>query len=434
MPPRRLTLPAVATLALVSLLLGALAAFADERRPAAGNALAHARTALVPQRTRLVAPKAVTRASRASRPSLVTTPAPMPACVPATKAPAAAPVPQAILDAFGVLRRDRAATDELPADALRALRDRGLEPFDPAAARLLRSTGDGGRAWVVPVRDVGVALTRFGCLAGGLRQRVPSVRPVPVPVPVPAPVPVRPRRTTPKPKPAPPTTPSGPATAPVPVPPAVTPPSTAPAPPVPPTAPAPSTEKREPQPGLAIVAVGGAPVGAGGTLADLVRGREPVALDPCAGPGHDMLSVSGVVPDGVAAAFLTGADGTAVRADVKDNGYAFLVPPAKRPEQRYVVWTGGDGTPHVQPLTWTPFSTRIRCATVPKDLVQVSPQSRGDCPVFGRRFLAPAAIPVPRTGVRPAVPLLIQAAPCAFAELPPTAVPVPRAVPPPRHP
>ena len=48
--------------------------------------------------------------------------------------------------------------------------------------------------------------------------------------------------------------------------------------------------------------------------------------------------------------FLTAPDGTAVRADVKDNGYEFLLPNQRTPEQRYVVWTGGDGTPHVQPV------------------------------------------------------------------------------------
>jgi hypothetical protein len=57
-----------------------------------------------------------------------------------------------------------------------------------------------------------------------------------------------------------------------------------------------------------------------------------------------------IVPDGVSAAFLTAPDGTAVRADVKDNAYEFLVPRPRVLEQRYVVWTGGDGTPHVQPV------------------------------------------------------------------------------------
>jgi hypothetical protein len=75
-----------------------------------------------------------------------------------------------------------------------------------------------------------------------------------------------------------------------------------------------------------------------------------VAVDPCAGDNHGMLRVSGIVPDGVAAAFLTAPDGTAVRADVKDNGYEFLVPQPRTVGQRYVVWTGGDGTPHVQPI------------------------------------------------------------------------------------
>ena len=39
-----------------------------------------------------------------------------------------------------------------------------------------------------------------------------------------------------------------------------------------------------------------------------------------------------------------------MRADVKDNGYEFLLPNQRSYEQRYVVWTGGDGTPHVQPI------------------------------------------------------------------------------------
>lgn len=164
---------------------------------------------------------------------------------------------------------------------------------------------------------------------------------------------------------------------------------------------------------------GGAPAGAGGTLGDLVRGRETVEIDACTGPGHDML---GIVPDGVSAAFLTSADGTAVRADVKDNGYAFVVPPTKRPEQRYVVWTGGDGTPHVQPLAWTGFSAGLRCATPPEGLVHVSPSGGGVCPQLGRAFLAPALRgPGPRN--RPVPPLLVQTAPCAVA------VPLPQAVP-----
>jgi hypothetical protein len=33
-----------------------------------------------------------------------------------------------------------------------------------------------------------------------------------------------------------------------------------------------------------------------------------------------MLGISGMVPEGVAAVFLTAPDGTAVKADVKDNG------------------------------------------------------------------------------------------------------------------
>lgn len=102
--------------------------------------------------------------------------------------------------------------------------------------------------------------------------------------------------------------------------------------------------------GLAVVAVGEAPGGGGGALSDLQRGLAPATVDPCAGARDKMLGVSGIVPDGVGAVFVTAADGTATRADVRNNGYAFVLPGSNRPEQRYVVWTGPDGSPHVQPL------------------------------------------------------------------------------------
>jgi hypothetical protein len=189
-----------------------------------------------------------------------------------------------------------------------------------------------------------------------------------------------------------------------------------------PTAPN-TTNKPTPHPGLAIVALDGAPVGAGGRLEDLVRGREPVAIDPCGGPNHDMLSVSGIVPDGVGAAFLTSPDGTAVRADVKDNAYAFVVPPTKRAEQRYVVWTGGDGTPHVQPLASPVFLGRARCATPSvHQPPTVSPDGSGLCGHFSR---APViVVPAPHTPV-PRPPAVLYRPPCALAQQVPQALPVP---------
>ncbi|HMJ36167.1 MAG TPA: hypothetical protein VK501_19855 [Baekduia sp.] len=412
MPSRhRLTLPAVAALALVSLLVGALAAFADDAEPAKRQDRARAaRAAAARERVRAARPATthvmpLLRALHAARGG-----APLPApCAPAAKPPAAEPVPQDLLDAFGVLRRDRGAADELPADALTALRDRRLEPFDPTAARLLRTTADGGRAWVVPVRDVDDSPARFGCLVQALGKyaRVVPARPVSPP-----------RAKAPSAVPAVPAAAPTVTTAPVPTRPATVPPA-APAP----VAPTPAPTDRKPQPGLAVVATGGAPAGAGGTFGDLVRGREQVDIDPCGGPGHDMLSVSGIVPDGVPAAFLTSADGTAVRADVTDNGYAFVVPRTKRPEQRYVVWTGGDGTPHVHPLTWTAFSGRTRCGTPPKGVVRVSPADGGICPYFGRSVFAPA-VPAPGPRTRPVPPLLVQV-PCGLAAPPPSALPQP---------
>ena len=106
----------------------------------------------------------------------------------------------------------------------------------------------------------------------------------------------------------------------------------------------------EPREGLAVIAVNGAPAGGGGALRELRRGLAPAAVDPCAGPGRNMLGISGIVPDGVEAVFATAADGSATRADVRDNGYSFVLARPRRPESRYLVWTGADGTPHVQPL------------------------------------------------------------------------------------
>jgi hypothetical protein len=191
-----------------------------------------------------------------------------------------------------------------------------------------------------------------------------------------------------------------------------------------------TTDKPTPHPGLAVVALDGAPGGAGGRLEDLVRGREPVAIDPCGGPNRDMLSVSGIVPDGVGAAFLTSPDGTAIRADVKDNAYAFVVPRTKRAEERYVVWTGGDGTPHVQPLGSPVFLGRARCpaATVHR-LPTVSPDGSGLC---GHFYPAPALIEPPSASTRRAPlaspPPLLYRAPCALATPMARALPAPPSV------
>ena len=121
---------------------------------------------------------------------------------------------------------------------------------------------------------------------------------------------------------------------------------------------------RKPREGIAVVSLGGAPAGGGGALRDLQRGHAPAALDPCAGAGHNMLGVSGMVPDGVDAVFVTAADGTSTRADVRDNGYAFGLPRPRRAEQRYIVWTGSDGSPRVQPLPLALLGGRITCARV----------------------------------------------------------------------
>jgi len=377
MPSRRLTFPAVAMLAIASLALGVVAALADGRDAAKPRASVRAAIArAVPPTPAVVVAAKDNPFWRAAVPN-----APCP--VAEDKPPAAAPVPQNLLDAFGVLRRERADADALPADALKALRQRGLAPFDPAAARLLRQTDDGGRAWVVAVRDVPANPTTvfaLGCVQRTLsRQRDGLLRWMR----------------------------AHPGGAPN------------------------TTNKPASHPGLAVVAIDGAPAGAGGRLEDLVRGREPVAIDPCGGPNHDMLSVSGIVPDGVGAAFLTSPDGTAVRADVKDNAYAFVVPRPKRAEQRYVVWTGGDGTPHVQPLGSPVFFGRVRCAA-PTDRRPpvVSPDGSDLCGHFERSpAIVVPTIPTPsRRTPAPGPPPLLYRAPCALATPLGSALPVPPTV------
>lgn len=114
--------------------------------------------------------------------------------------------------------------------------------------------------------------------------------------------------------------------------------------------------------GLAVVSVGGAPTGGGGELDGLRGGYAPVAMDPCAGTDRDMLGVSGIVPDGVEAVFVTAPDGSATRADVEENGYSFVLPRARHAGPRYLVWTAADGSPRVQPLPAVFSGARAACA------------------------------------------------------------------------
>jgi hypothetical protein len=429
MPHRRLTFPAVAVLAIASLALGVVAALADGRDSEKGGATPiralPARVTMAAPAPRPVPPTAANVV--ASGGTFLRATVPVAACPMDDKPPATAPVPQNLLDAFGVLRRERADADALPDSALKALRQRGLEPFDPAAARLLRQTDGGGHAWVVPVRDVSAeasTIFQIRCVGRTLRRQRQTLAQT---------MRERRRQEARRARPAVPSRPSAP-TATVPTP-ATTAPMPVPAPATTPTTPAPTTpnttNKPPPHPGLAVVALDGAPGGAGGRLEDLVRGREPVAIDPCGGPNRDMLSVSGVVPDGVGAAFLTSPDGTAVRADVKDNAYAFVVPRTKRAEERYVVWTGGDGTPHVQPLGSPVFLGRARCpAAADHEPPTVSPDGSGLC---GHFYGSPTIIVQEPSARAPRAPLsspppLLYRAPCALAPQVARALPVPPSV------
>jgi hypothetical protein len=150
--------------------------------------------------------------------------------------------------------------------------------------------------------------------------------------------------------------------------------------------------------GLAVVSLGGAPAGGNGARLDLVRGQAPASVDLCAGEGHGMIGVSGIVPDGVDAVFITAADGTATRADVHDNGSTFVLARPARPEARYLVWTGRDGSPHVQPLPAV-LGGREACAraTGTEQLPRVTPDGfAAGCSALGAAILAPPAVRVLR--------------------------------------
>jgi hypothetical protein len=188
----------------------------------------------------------------------------------------------------------------------------------------------------------------------------------------------------------------------------------------------------QPREGLAVVAVGGAPAGGGGALRELQRGLAPPSVDPCAGAKRDMVGVSGIVPDGVEAVFVTSADGSATRADVHDNGYAFVLPRARGAiEPRYLVWSAANGTPHVQPLPALAMFARIaRCRANATAPIQVTPDfgiaacgGVGGGPIVFAPGPPPAAIPMrphrPRR-VGPGVGAAIPARPL------PAAVPAPR--------
>jgi hypothetical protein len=368
------------------------------------------------------------RMPRAARPASVVYAAPAPAyavraplallrpfaypvyACPPTRAGAAAAPSGKLSQSFGILRRERTAADVLSAEALRALKQRGVVVADPSAARLLRGALDGSRAWVVPVADVSPLLSAISC------RRVPSTFAVPARPPVTTPA--TPSLTTPVPQVVAPTaTPRrSRATARAwararrrslvrawPLATAMPPVAVAPFVPVPL-----ARLDGKPQEGLVVVATGDVPAGGGGSLSQLLRGQAPPAVAPCAGPKHVLVGVSGIVPDDVSAVYLTAADGSAVRADVQDNGYAFLVAPAAGRERgypRYVVWTGKDGTPHVQPVFLPSVPARL-CSVIAhrtRGAVVLTPSAQPLMSALGAGLTEPYVVRPPTVRV-PSVP------------------------------
>lgn len=264
--------------------------------------------------------------------------------------------------------------------------DAGYGSADLEAARLLRTTAARGKAWIVPVAEVQPLGALPVCALDLARRAGTSRRGRIVTLPRIGGAPLRPglRRAIPpaavrRLRPRGPILPLPPVSAPLRIP--------------------------DPGPGVIVVATGDAPGGDGGTLPMLVRGLAPVEVRPCTGREADLLSVSGLVPDGVGFVHLTRTDGTAVRADVKDNAYAFRVPPDSEPGQTYVTWTGGDGTPHVQPLAHVATIGEQRCSgpAMPPTgvaLPRVSPGARAGG-LLGRLSRPPGPLPASSRDPRP---------------------------------
>jgi len=94
-----------------------------------------------------------------------------------------------------------------------------------------------------------------------------------------------------------------------------------------------------------------------------------------------------------------------VRADVADNGFAFVVPRSRTLRPRYVVWTGGDGTPHVQPVPVLPGFVRSACGRRPANLAEVSPGFTLGCVEWAVRPRRPRRPVVRCPSPVPAVPV-----------------------------
>jgi hypothetical protein len=331
-----------------------------------------------------------------------------------------------LLDAFAVLRRERTPDDGLPPAVATTLRRRGIAGYAPEATRLLRTTPAGGRAWVVPVPDVTPAVLPLWCaphpMARGPHPAPRPARAAPAPTagvpsvprgpaspsattpgvpPRTRLVPARPSAVPPPPYAVPPRTRIVPSrTRLVPARPHAVPPRTrrvpaTPAPLLPPgaahrsrrmairplaamLAPLPAMPPSKPREGVLVVATGDAAAGGGGATGDLLKGRALPDVEPCTPGRAGLVRVSGLVPDGVTAVFLTATDGSAVRTEPRDGGYVFEVAPLRTPRERYVVWTGTDGTPHVQPVVTSVPKRLRRCDRVrrPAWLVRLTPAWR----------------------------------------------------------
>ncbi len=233
-----------------------------------------------------------------------------------------APVPAALAAALPVLARPRNGEDAAPHEAISMLSSlaTGIE-LDHA--QLIRTSAQGGRAWMIPVLHESPQLAPVACLRRELRNLEKDARRGLYPQLL-----ARQRRY------------------------------------------AAVAEQylhahaASPPPGVIVFTQGEIVQGADGTLTTIRHGSA-FATGECAGPGHNLLTVSGLAPAGTSTIQLRSPDGATQTEPVADGAYSFLFAPSPTPAglpDRLVLLNGRHPIATVV-IPDGSFSTHPQCTT-----------------------------------------------------------------------
>ncbi len=124
------------------------------------------------------------------------------------------------------------------------------------------------------------------------------------------------------------------------------------------------THTASPPPGVIVFTQGQIVQGADGTLTAIQRGSA-FTTGECAGPGHNLLTVSGLAPAGTSTIQLRSPDGTTQTEPVGDGAYSFLLAPSPNPAglpDRLVLLNGQHRIATVT-IPGGSFSTHPQCTT-----------------------------------------------------------------------